>query len=107
MRDLGCQDPVADRPRHDLGSLLVAAVVPISRRRVPRQQAAELEETIAVRPRHVLVDPDVPHLVQEVPASHLVHEHRADVDMTILGVAEVSSAAGGVRMEGDLDPRGV
>lgn len=107
VRDLSGQDAITQRPSHDLGSLLVAARPPIGRRRVPGPQAAELEEANALRPRHVLVDPDVSHLVEEVPAGRLIDEHRAHVDHTILGVTEVTAASGRVTVESDLDQRGI
>jgi hypothetical protein len=55
----------------------------------------------------VLVDPDVAHLVEQVPAGHLVDEHGAHVDPTIPGVAKVSAASGPVRVESDLDGRSI
>lgn len=102
--DLCRQDPVPESPRDDLGSLLVATIPPIGRRGVPGPQAPKLEEADALRPRHVLVNPDVPHLMEEVPARHLVHEHRADVDSTDLRVAEVAPASRAAPVEVDLDP---
>src|SRR4029453_14172090 len=103
LGDLRRQDPVPEGPRDDLGSLLVAAIPPIGRGRVPGPQAPEPQETSALRPRDVLVDPDVSHFVEEVPASHLVLEDGADVHATISRVAEMTATAARVGMKVDLD----
>ena len=45
--------------------------------------------------------------MEEIPASHLVHEHRADVDPAVLRVTEVTAASRRIRMEVDRDRGGL
>jgi len=103
--DLGRQDPSSEGPRHDLGPLLVRALIPGIDRCVPGLQSAELEEPLAHRTRDVLVDPDVTHLVEQGPAGHLIHQDRAHVDPTGHRVAHVAAAPGWIVVELDLDCR--
>jgi len=112
--DLGGEDPLAQTPRHDLGSLLVAAHGPWIGRLVPARESPGLEEVIPDRRLEMLVDPDVSHLVQDDPSSHRVHQTRAEIDPAGERISHVPSATcdafvevdihGGSVKPGDLEP---
>jgi hypothetical protein len=74
---------------------------------VPCTEAAHLEEPLANRGRHVLVDPRVPHLVEQHVAGDLAHDHDAHVDATAELRTQVAVAAGRVGVEVDVDRRGL
>src|SRR4029450_3124395 len=102
LRDRWRQDPLAERPGHDLGAVLVAPPVPGIARGVPRGEVAKPEEGGLPRRCEVLVEPDVSQLVEECPARGSVDETRAQIDPSIDGVSEGTVAARKVVVEVDL-----
>ena len=61
------EDPIPERPRHDLGSLFEASELPGNTGRVPGRKAALSKERGACLRPGVLVEPYVAHLVEQNP----------------------------------------
>lgn len=65
-----------------------------------------LHEPPAELSPHVLVQPDVTHLVKDQSPGHRVHERRVDIDVTVQGETEMTITPRGLAVEPDLDPCG-